>query len=56
MPGDVWTQRLNAVTRVVVTLLLLSFGFYVLLNGQYPDATTKAAFTFLGAVVGYWTR
>jgi len=30
-------------------------GFYLLLR-HYPDPVQKAAFSFIGTVVGYWLR
>jgi hypothetical protein len=41
--------------QALVTLVLLIVGLVILL-GKHDDALKKAAYTWIGAVVGYWLK
>jgi hypothetical protein len=51
-PRDRWIF----VARAIVSALMLTAGLFVILSGNYPDATTKWAYGMVGLVVGYWLR
>jgi hypothetical protein len=42
--------------QVVVTLAFLVAGFYVVLTTGHSEELQKAAFGWLGVVLGYWLR
>lgn len=49
-------DRYHFVARVVVSVIILGAGIFVLLWGNYPDATLKWAIGSVGVVIGYWLR
>jgi hypothetical protein len=46
-------SRTRAVMQIVISLALLTFGFYVL-TGNYDDGVQEFAAGWVGAVVGFW--
>lgn len=40
--------------RVVITLILLTFGIYILINMESDDQTREWAAGWVGAVLSYW--
>lgn len=58
-----WAQRLTAsearirlLGASIVSLALLGFGFYVLLDGGSSSELQKFAAGWIGLVAGYWLK
>ena len=51
-PGLV-RDLIRAVMQALVSLVLLSAGL-IIVFGKYDDSLKKAAFTWIGAIVGFW--
>lgn len=49
-------ERWEFVARAFLSAVVLTASLWVILSGQYPDATSKWAFGALGLVIGYWLR
>jgi hypothetical protein len=49
-------QYSKVVMQVVVSCAILAFSFYVILTRTDSEPIQKAAFGFIGTVVGYWLR
>ncbi len=61
MPKDVDpVQRHVAIMRIIVSLILLVAGLLIvtapnpIISAQFNDGVQKAAFGWIGAVIGYW--
>ena len=42
--------------QIGVSAVVLACGLYVILTGDYSEATEKWAFATTGTIVGYWLR
>lgn len=49
-------ERWTFIVRVVVSLVILAASLFVILQGNYSDATVKWAYGMAGLIVGYWLR
>jgi len=49
-------QYSKVVMQILVSCAILLFSFYVILTRQGSEPLQKAAFGFIGTVVGYWLR
>jgi hypothetical protein len=49
-------QYSKVIMQIVVSCAILIFSFYVILTQQGSEPIQKAAFGFIGTVVGYWLR
>jgi hypothetical protein len=49
-------QYSRVIMQIVVSCAILVFSFYVILTREHSDTIQKAAFGFIGTVVGYWLR
>jgi len=49
-------QYSKVVMQIVVSCAILAFSFYVILTRESAEPIQKAAFGFIGTVVGYWLR
>lgn len=50
------TDLVRLIGAVVVSLALLGFGFYVLLEGSYSADLQKFAAGWIGLVAGFWLK
>ena len=50
------TERLYAIVRVVISLVVLAVALGVIVSQQFPDDYSKWAFGMVGLVLGYWLR
>jgi hypothetical protein len=48
-------QYSKVVMQVVVSVIILAFSFYLLTHSN-EESGRKAAFGFIGTVLGYWLR
>ena len=46
----------NVLGRLLVTLVVLTVAFYIILSNSYPDAHAKWAFGVIGVILGYWLK
>lgn len=53
---NLWQKRIRLAATVTVTATVTIVALYVIVRGDYPDATAKWAFGAVGMVLGYWLR
>jgi hypothetical protein len=51
-----WDDRAQLLIRGLLSLIVLSVAFAVVLTDGYPDATVKWAYGAIGIILGYWLR
>lgn len=49
-------QYSKVVMQILVSCAILFFSFYIILTRSSSEPVQKAAFGFIGTVVGYWLR
>lgn len=47
---------IKLITQVVISLVLLGFGFYILLSPTANRDVEKLAAGWIGLVIGYWLK
>jgi hypothetical protein len=49
-------QYSKVLMQIIVSCAILIFSFYMIIRSDSSEAAQKAAFGFIGTVVGYWLR
>lgn len=49
-------ERIKAIMRVVISLIVLGAALFVILSRAFPDDYAKWAFGVVGLIIGYWLR
>jgi hypothetical protein len=50
-----WKPEIRLLAKILITFTLLVSSL-IIIFGNYPDDYVKAAFGFVGIIVGYWLR